>query len=803
MLNDIRYALRSLRKHPGFTVVAVVTIAIGIGANTAMFSVINGVLLRALPYDDADRLVVLREVNPLLEPDSFEVSYPNFLEWQQQARAFDGLAAVQTSPVTLRGGDGPAERVLLGWASRDLFGLLGAHPVVGRAFTDREGTVGAQPVVLLTHRAWQSRFGGDPNAVGRVLSLSGEAFTVVGVLPRGFAFPDDDVQLWAAMERRADAGFMQNRAVHTLLAIGRLRADVDLDEAVTELRTIASRIQSAYPDEDPGHSVVAVRLLDAVVGDVRPALLVLFGAVGFVLLIACVNVADLVLSRAATRRREIAVRAALGAGRWRVVRLLLVESGVLAVVGGIAGIAVAVWGVDLLLASLPPEIPRADGVVVDGRVLGFTLALSVVAGLGFGLFPALVSAGQDLRVSLSEWSGSMAPAGARLRSALVVAQIAISLVLLAGAGLMINSLVRLQRVDPGFDPRNLLSMTVSLSGSPLGAESEETIGFYERLPERLEALPGVVSVSAVNSLPVSGGDSHGTLTIDGRPFTPGEAPTASFRRILPGYFRVMGIPLLQGRDFEPGEGQGEPYVVIISETMARRYWTDGDAVGSRIKVGPEESEPWLTVVGVARDVRNERLAAAADLATYEPHRQRPWQTMNVLVRTESDPTALIPVVRDEIRRAGSDIPVYDIATMPQRIAASLASRRFVVGLLALFAAIAFTLAAIGVYGVIAFSVAQRRREFGVRMALGAAQRDVARLVLRHGVRLTLIGTAFGLALALGLARALSGLLFQVAPNDPLTYGIAVLAIACLALAAAYIPARRAAQVDPVEALRSE
>lgn len=799
MLSDLRHALRSLRQ-PAFALVVITTLAVGIGATTAMFSVVNGVLLSPMPYPDAKSLVVIREVNPRQQGDPFDVSYPNFLSWREQSESMQGLAAVGTGPVTLRGGGVGAERVVGGRASQDVFETLGVQPVLGRTFTVEEQTPGGEPVVLLTYALWQNRWAGDPTVLGRSVSLSGNPHTVIGVLPPDFTFPSDEVLLWRALGTEADQ--MRNRAVHTLLAVGRLKPGVTLSSAKAEMEALAARVQASDLGSDPDHGVTVVPLLDEVVGDIRGLLLVLLAAVGFVLLIACANTADLLLTRATTRRREIAVRAALGASRARVIRQLLVESLVLATIGGLVGVALAFWGVDVLVTNLPESVPRAEEIGVSGRVLAFTLIVTLFTGVAFGLVPALVSAAPDLRDSLTERCPT-APKGApRVRDGLAIAQIAISLVLLAGAGLTLKSLWRLQRVEPGFDPSRLLTLTVSLAGSEL-RDAEEVTAFYTSLRERLERLPGVRAASAVNALPISGGDSHGQLTIEGRPFEPGAAPGASYRRILPRYFQTMGIPLLEGREFTDRDGVEEPFVAIINQTMARRYWPGGGVLGGRIKVGPAESEPWLTVIGVVGDVNNEGLAAGPGLATYEPHRQRPWSTMNVLVRTAGDPLEMVALVRDEVRRSGNDLPVYNITAMPQRISASLATQRFTAMLLLLFAAVALLLAAGGVYGLVLYSVGHRTHEFGVRMALGAARWDVAHLVLRQGMVLAGAGTILGVVAAFGLTRLLAGLLFAVEPADPWTFVLVAGVLWAVALLASYIPARRATRIHPMEALRCE
>ena len=801
LIQDLRFAARSLRKSAGFTVVALLTLALGIGANTAIFSVVNGVLLRPLAYDQPDRLVTIAESNPVQDREGFNVSYPNYLEWKKQSRVFEQIAAVRTMSVTLTGGD-EAARVLLSLISRELFAVLRVEPALGRGFLAEEDRPGADPVVILSHGLWQRRFGADPEVVGKTIAINGSSSTVIGVMPPEFEFPSEDVELWAPIGLLADR--MQNRAVHTLTTVARLEDGVSLDEAKVEMATIAARIQREFPGEDPEHSTTLIPLHERVVGNTDTILLVLMGAVAFLLLIACANVADLLMARAAARQKEIAVRTALGASRWRVIRQLVTESVLLGLTGGAAALALAFWGLDLLIAHLPPFMPRVEQIGIDGRVLLFTLLISLLTGLIFGLLPALKASKLDIVGSLKDLVTSAA-GGARDRSrrVLVIAQVALSLVLLVGAGLMIKSFWRLQDVDPGFEPQNLLTMTVSLAGSPKFTTSEEVIAFYADLRGRLEALPGVSSASAVNALPISGGDSDGELTIEGRPFASGAAPGASFRRILPNYFRTAGIPIVQGREFGERDRGEEPFVVIITETMAGKYWPSGDAVGTRIKVGPPENEPWLTIVGVAADVRNIGLATEPRLATYEPHTQRPWSTMNVMVRTAIDPLSVVRGVRDEIRQAGGDLPVFNIGTMRERISRSVSTERFNMILLTIFATVALLLAAIGLYGVIAYSVSHRTRELGIRIALGAERKDIVNLVVRQGIPLLGAGVALGLIAAVGLTRFLAGLLFAVSPLDATIFVAVAALLAAVALLASYVPARRATAVDPMQALRAE
>jgi predicted permease len=800
-MNDLRYAVRQLLQHRGFTVVAVLTLALGIGANAAIYSVVRGVLLEPLPFPDPRALTLLREVH-LGTGNRFEVSYPNFADLRQEATAFASLSAFTRTTVTVRGAGTEPTRVEVGFAARGLFATLGVPAWLGRTFTDDDQRIGAPPAMLATHRFWETRLGADSSVVGRSLRLNRDVVTVIGVLPPGFDFPDGDIALWVPLEPQRNQAPFPNRRAHILTVIGRLATGVSVERAAVDLQMLAGRLQADDPGADPQHGLSVTPLHDAAVEDARGTLLVLLGAVGFVLLLACANVADLMLARSAARQREMAIRAALGADRWRIARQLLAEAVLLSVIGAGVGLALAWWAVETLTAGLADWIPRPAAVTLDLPVLVATLAVAVVTGVAFGLAPAFRAAATDLRGALGQRTAS-AMRGAGLRGALTVAQVAISLVLMAGAGLTVRSLWHLGRVDPGFDPQNLLTMTVSLSGSDITA-TEDVVAFYRTLPEALGAVPGVTAVSGVNVPPISGGDSEGQLSVEGAPFPPGDEPSASYRRTLPGYFRTMEIPLLRGRDFAPEDGTGDAAVVIVNEALVRRAFPDGsDPIGRRIKVGTGPTEPWLTIVGVVGDVRNVGLATAPRLATYEPHPQRPWTTMTIVVRTAGDPMSVVGPLREMVRRAGGEIPVYDITTMPRRIAASLRGRRFTLLLLGAFAGTALVLAAVGLYGVVAYGATRRTREFGVRMALGARGSAIARLVLRQGATLVAIGVAIGLPAAALLTRTMRALLYDVAPSDPVTLAAVSALLLGVALLAAWLPAHRAATTDPVEALRHE
>ncbi len=803
LLNDIRYSLRALFKNRGFTIAAIVTLALGIGANTAIFSVVNAVLLRPLPFAEPERLVIVGESLPDEKTIEYEISYPNLRELQSQNQSFEQVAAFGMNEAVLRGHEEPATISTM-LVTANFFSLLGARPAQGRAFLESEDRPGGDAVVVVSHSFWQQRFGGDPDFIGKTITLDDEPFTVVGIMPADFKLPDERTELWQAVGRMADQPFMRNRAVHYLSGLARLKPQVSMAQARAELETIAARLQEQYRNEDPGHGLRLVSMQERLVGDLRLALVVLFGAVAFLLLIACMNVANLQLTRAATRHKELAIRAALGANRFRLLRQLLTENLLLALLGGTIGVLLALWGVDALVQQLPDAFPRAKEIGVDKVVLSFAFLTSLVSGVVFGLVPALKASKTDVNEALKETAGKGILSGqSKLRNALIIAEVALSLVLLIGAGLMIKSFWRLTHVNPGFQPDHLLTMTVSLPATKY-EKREQMVNFYQQLPERLEAIPGVQAVSAVNALPISGGDSHGELTIEGRPFNPGEAPAASYRRILPNYFRALGVALLAGREFDARDEGGAPDVTIINETMARRFWGKPEtAIGQRIKVGPAEREPWLTVVGVVGDVKHEALSAEPDFATFEPLSKRPRLTMNLLVRTTIEPTSAIASVRNELKAAESDLLIEKFTTMSERISKSVAPQRLNTILLGLFAAVALLAAAIGVFGVLAFSVTQRTQEIGIRIALGAKPRDVLTMIIGQGMRLVGAGLALGLITAYGLTTLMEKLLFNVSPTDLVTFIAISLILTGVALVACLVPARRATKVDPMVALRYE
>jgi putative ABC transport system permease protein len=800
IVRDFRFAFRGLVKHPGFTAIAVIILALGIAATTAIFSVVNGVLLRPLPYTQPEQLLAINEVNPQQGPEPFELSYLNWLDLRQQSKSFEDIAAVAFSSNILKI-EGEPERVQTLSVSANLFPLLRAHAAQGRTFLADDDKPGANRVVVVSHRFWQRHFA-NQSLNNQGISLDDHGFAVVGVMPAGFQFPDDKIDLWTPLGPDSGAKFFQNRAVHFITGLGRTKSGVSRAQASTELTTIFGGIQQAHAKEDAGHSVSITPLQERMTGDVKPALYVLLGAVIFVLLIGCANVGNLQWARAASRGRETAIRIALGASRWRVIRQSLAESLLLACLGGGLGFLLAMWLVTWLLLHLPEGFPRASEIGMDAAVFAFTFAVSLLTGLVFGLAPAIQAARSDVNDALKSGGKGSINSGARLRRVFVVVEVALSLMLFIGAGLLIKSFWRLTNVNPGFQSDHLLTLHVSLPEQKY-TEDAKVIEFFRYIPEQLSTLPGVKAVSAVNRLPISGGDPHGELTIEGRTFGAGEAPGVSYRRILPNYFRAMGIPLLQGREFDDRDRGGKPDVVIVNQKMAQRYWPGGDAIGKRIKIGPAEHEPWVTIVGVVGNVNHIGLDAEPDFASYEPHAKRPWSEMTVLVRTVGDPLSLAGPVQQELKNAEKDILIEDVVSMNRRLDLSVAPQRLNVVLLATFAFIALVLAMAGIYGVMAHSVAQRTPEIGLRMALGAQLGDVMKMVLSSGMWLALIGIAIGLVGAFFLTGLMSKLLFGVMPTDAVTFASVAGILFVVALLACYIPARRATKVDPTVALRYE
>jgi putative ABC transport system permease protein len=808
---DVRYGARVLAKHKGFTTIAVLTLALGIGANTAIFSVVNELLLRPLPYRDAERLVMLWEVSPEGRRQN-TTSRANFSGWREQGQSFEGMAAFSDQRVSLTGGGGEPEEVSVQLATPELFRVLGVEPMLGRVLTEEDGR--GDGGVVLSYGLWKRRYGGDPNILGKSVILDGGPASVVGVLPAGFQWhirqrsgTGRPAEMWAVLTMPKQGEEGANWRGRFLSVVARLKPGVTAVQADAELKTIESRLGQDSPRFNKGYSAEAVPLREQFVGNVRPALWILLGAVGFVLLIACANVANLLLSRAAAREKEIALRTALGARRSRIVRQLLTESVLLALLGSTLGLGLAWWGIQALVAISPRDLINLQGVGLNLTVLGWTLAVSLLTGLVFGVAPALEATRVDLNDTLKEGGKGAGGQSARsrgLRSALVVAEVALALVLLASAGLMVKSFGQLRKIDTGFDTDNVLTMVLRLPSGKYG-DDPKVINFFRQALERVRAIPGVGSAGMVNFLPLYGGLGSSTgFTIEGLPAPPpGEGPGANVRVADSGYFGAMHIPLLRGRNFNGYEDAEARHVVLVSQSLADKYFPGEDPLGKRIKVFMAENPVPTEIVGVVGDVRYDSLTDEAEPTVYMPHPELTYEFMTLVIRTSGDPAEITPAVRRELAAIDADQPVSDVRTMNQVMADTVARARFNTLLLGLFAGLATLLAAVGIFGVMNYAVTLRTREIGLRMALGAQPGRVLLLVLRQGLLLTLAGIGVGLAGALALTRLMSGLLFGVGATDPATYASIVLLLAVVSLVACYIPARRATRVDPLVALRYE
>ena len=798
---DLRYGARMLLKNPGFTLVAVLTLSLGIGANTAIFSVVNAVLLRPLPFAEPERLVWLWDTQPQLP--TAPASLPDFLDWKSQNKSFEHLAAFESGSMFLDTGDGMRDTPV-GLVTPETFALFRVNPILGRTFTDEETLPGRFRVAVLSHGMWRSRFGSDPNVLGRTIDVSGAPYTIIGVMPEGFSFPDR-AELWRPLP--IDPNKL-DRGPHYLRVVGRLKPGVTLAQAQAEMSTIAARLAQQYPEKIAGHGVKLELLRDVVVGDIGPALFVLLGAVGFVLLIACANVANLLLARVGVRQKEIAVRTALGASRLRIVRQLFTESLMLSAVGGAAGLLIAVWGVNWLVSLGPNTIPRVQEIAVDPRVICFTLLISVATSLLFGLAPALQASRPDLTGALKEGGrGSAGLLRNRLRSVLVISEVALSLVLLIGAGLMIRSFAKLSHVDPGFDPDHVFTMGVALLPSKY-PDDGRVASFYSQLLERAAATPGVASAGAISDLPFSGSNTSDSFTIEGRPpVAKEEEPSTEYRVVTPRYFESMGIPLVSGRDVAWTDTKQAPNVVVINQAFARRHFAGESPLGHRLRLQGQERDP-LLIVGVVGDVRHIGLDEQPLPEAYVPFLQDPLsetyqRSMTIVARTQSDPGAVAASLRATVTSLDKSLPVFAFKPMTEYLRDSLARRRFNLILLTAFGVVALALAAVGIYGVISYGVTQRTHEIGIRMALGAEKGDVLLLVVRQGMIMALGGVAIGLLASLALTRLMETLLFDVSVTDPLTFAGIALLLTSVALLACFVPARRAAKVDPLVALRYE
>lgn len=809
LFKDIRFGIRSLLKRPGFTAIAVITLALGIGANSAIFSVVYAIVLRPLPYRDSDRLVVIWGNLHKTGLDEIEISAPEFKDFTNQCKVFDQIAAYAAQGVNLISVEEP-ERLRGASVSASLFPTLGQDALRGRTFIAEEDQFGHDPVVILSHALWQRRFGADSAIVNKTINLDGRATTVVGVMPAGFHFPDKDTELWTPLAISPELLTENNRGSHFLNVIARLRPSVTLPQAQTDIDTVTARLSQEHRPTYPGGFSTTLRSLhEDTVGNLRRAMFVLLAAVGLVLAVACANVAHLRLANLTARYKEIAIRSALGANRARVVRQFLTESLLLSSLGGTLGLLLAIWGVQVLVALIPRDTPRLEEIKLDYRVVLFTLGISVLTGILFGLAPALQAAKTDLNEALKEGGrgGTEGLRRLRLRSLLVISEFALALLLLIGAGLMIKSFRRLQEVKPGFEPANLLTMRLALPQAKY-PEFQKSKEFFDQLLEHLKARPAVKSVAAINLLPFGGSGSDRSFLIEDQPVAPGDPhPDEQIRFVSAGYFSTMGIPLLKGRDFTERDLPDTPQVAIINQALARKYWPNQDAIGKRISFSTRDPK-WYQIVGVVGNVKHRGLDIEDKPEFYIPFLQPLFadsnvQPMYVVVRTSTAPFAAASVVRNEVAAIDRDQPVSNMLTMDQRIADSVAPRKFNMFLLGMFAALALLLAALGIYGIMAFSVAQRTHEIGVRMALGARAGDVLKLVLRSGFKLALIGIALGLGAAFAVTRLMTALLFNVSATDPTTFVIDALVLAVVALFACYIPARRATKVDPLVALRYE
>ncbi|HEX8174889.1 MAG TPA: ABC transporter permease [Pyrinomonadaceae bacterium] len=801
---DLRYGFRMLTKNPGFTIVAVLAIALGIGANTTMFSTVNALILRPFSFDNQDRLIMIWERTQDTGVKRGSVAPGNFADWRDQSRSFEEIAAVHKRAFNLTEGDQP-ERVSGARVSPRFFAALNVRAARGRVFTDEEGQTGHEQVALIKESLWERRYASDPNVVGRQIMVDGRSFTVVGILPKEFNFPVNGSEIWTPLA--FDAKEQGQRASRYLEVIARLKPGVSREQAQAEIESIAERAAQQFPDTNTGRSAFIEGLNESYTRGSRIYLNVLMGAVVFVLLIACANVANLLLVRSTSRQKEIAVRMALGGSRWRLIRQLLTESILLALVGGGLGLLFSVWGIEFIKGGIPPGftqyIPGWEKMRLDTPVMLFTLVVTILTGAVFGLAPALQATRLNLNESLKE-SGKGTSGGAsrnRLRSLLVVSEVALSLVLLVGAGLMIRSFVQLIRSDLGINASNVLTMELSIPRVKY-PEEQQRVNFYQELVGRVRSLPGVTQAAAANFVPMGRSSSSVNFRVDGQPVPlKGKEPLADYRVVTPDYFEAIGTPLRQGRVFTEQDKKGSPLVVVISEQLARRYFPAGDALGKRLVISEEEGP--LEIVGIAADMKNEDLDEEPEVTAYRPFMQEPWWSMALVVRTNAEPTQLAQSIRNEVRSIDPEQPVYNIKTMEQVVDESISAKRLAMVMLGFFAFGALLLAAIGIYAVMSYSVTSRSHEIGIRMALGAQPGDILRLIIRQGLMLTLIGVCLGLAGAFALTRAMTEILYGVEATDPLTFGGISLLLSLVAFAACYIPARRATRVDPMIALRYE
>jgi len=803
LLSDIRYAIRNLIKRPGFTLIAVVTLGLGIGANSAIFSAINALLLNPLPIPNQDRVMAIWDKDPNHGYEHNEVAVANYIDWRAQNQSFEKLALYRWWNVNLTGIDTP-ERIQGFLVTSNFFDTLGIHPMMGRGFIEGEDQPGAANVAIIAYSLWQRQFGGDPNIINKTITTNGIVRTVVGVLPPRFNFPKGG-EVYGTLTLTPE--LVASRQNHSYYVLGRLKPGVTQQGAQADIDSITARLERQYPETNTGLGANVIPVLKDTVRMYDRALWVLMAAVGFVLLIACANVANLMLARASGRQKEIAVRVALGASRWRVVRQLLTESLIVAFIGGGVGVLIAFWGIDLLRGANPGEAEKfAAGwnqLGINFPVLAFTIGLSLISGLLFGLLPAFQASNPNLNNSLKEGGRTGGGGSHRLRSSLVVFEIALSLILLVGAGLLVRSFLSLLKTNPGFEPDHLMTMSLVVPGTKY-KEDSQVVAFYRELVQRAQQVPGVKDAALVNFIPLGGSNSSDGFLVEGTPEpAPGHEFLGRYRVCTPDYFKTMGISVLNGRSFTDADRLGSLPVAIVNETMARTYWANGDAIGKRFRFyGPLDKAPWMQIVGVINDVRHD-LNTPITPEYYLPFAQDTWHGMVLVARTSVDPASTASALRHQVWAIDKDQPVFEVKTMTEVRSISVALYSFSSVLLGIFAGVALLLASVGIYGVLAFAVTQRTQEIGIRMALGAGTRDVLSLVLRHGMGMTLLGIGIGLAGAWGLTRFISGLLVGVSTTDWLTFAVVTFSLLVAALLACYVPARRATKVDPLVALRYE
>ncbi len=808
---DVRYGARMLFKNPGFMLTAILTLALGIGANTAIFSVVNAVLLRPLPYNEPERLVAIYESNKLKSELRSAFSYPDFFDLRAQNSSFEHIASYYDTSMALTGIETPLNLSAV-VTSADLFTVLKATPQLGRGFTAEEEKPGGALAVVISNSLWQKQFGADPNVIGRSMKLNDRLYTITGVMPAGFQYPiaANPADLWITLAIDAiatddDSPSTENRGSHHFGVIGRLKPGVTPEQAQADVDVIAAGLEQQYPKENTYRGMKVYPFHNDLVSDYGEALWIILGAVSCVLLIACANVANLLLARATVRHREIAIRAALGASRWQIIRQLLTESLLLSLTGGLLGLLLAWWGTEGLVRVIPEDLPRLAEINMDWWVLGFTFAVSLGTGLLFGLAPALQAAKIELTESMKESARSgVSRHRARLRNALVIAEVAIAIVLLVGAGLLLQSYSKLQKVTLGFDPNQVVTASIELPDARY-PKPEQIAQFYQQLMERVQNTPGVTSASAVMPQPLSGNVFRTSVEFEGRTYPQGEMPRTMFRANLLNYFDTMKIQLVNGRDFTNQDTSKSKLVAIINEAFVRAYFPDENPIGKLVKPGVSLSKetPWREIVGVVKDVKHLTLRRDYDPELYVPHVQLPITSMGLVVRTDGDPKAIAKLIQSEVNALDKDVPVYNVKTLNQYLGIAIAQPRFNAMLIGMFGLLALTLTAIGLYGVIAYSVAQRTQEIGIRMALGAQATDVMKMIVRQGMVLTGIGLAVGVAGAFYLTQLISTMLYGISATDRMTFIYAALILIGVALIASLVPARRATKTDPLVALRYE